>query len=152
MAEVAPSATNRIRESLERVRNGASFPSPLPRDFDLTGYRFGELVVTRFSERRGRDRVWECRCEGCGQILLRASRELTLGHRKNRWQSCLPCARKRRGRQFVAAYLREKKRHLTHMWDSSKSLYCGDVSELDRFTGTTARPACTWSPLEWWQA
>ena len=44
------------------VKNVRNYPA------DLTGERFGDLVVTRVAEKKGRYETWECKCD-CGNTV-----------------------------------------------------------------------------------
>ena len=55
----------------------------MPRHIDLTGLRFGKLVVLRRAENRKGRVCWECECE-CGRKLVTRGDNLTSG----RTQSC----------------------------------------------------------------
>lgn len=49
---------------------------------DLTGQRFGMLEVLTESDRRGRDRMWLCKCD-CGQETLAPTSALRSGNKKS---------------------------------------------------------------------
>lgn len=71
---------------------------------DLTGHRYGRLVVSGFAGKRGKNRVWHCKCDcgsdyvgvghhmrsgavvscGCYRDAEIAARSTTHGHRRNR--------------------------------------------------------------------
>lgn len=86
---------------------------------DLTGLRFGRLVVLRKSENRARDRnpLWICRCD-CGNEVEVTKRKLITGS-----VSSCGCGRtpplkdwvgKRFGRAVVLEYAGKEKGH--HLW------------------------------------
>lgn len=50
--------------------------------FDLTGQRFGRLVVIQRAENRGRATVWQCKCD-CGKTVEIRSAELIRGRAKS---------------------------------------------------------------------
>lgn len=45
---------------------------------DLTGQRFGRLVVIELAEMRQRKSLWRCRCD-CGEMTIKASHHLKEG-------------------------------------------------------------------------
>lgn len=63
----------------------------MPPKKDLTGQRFGRLVVVRATNERGPDGsvIWECRCE-CGNTCITSSNQLTRkNHSRKRSCGCL---------------------------------------------------------------
>lgn len=93
----------------------------MPDFHDLTGERFGELLVLRpLRSRRTGNVVWLCRCFGCGADIARDARRLE----RNRGfvQTCRECARERtRGagierRQAIME-------HLVDVYKDTGSLY-----------------------------
>jgi len=55
----------------------------MPKAIDLTGQRFGRLVVTKRVENKGNHRCWECSCD-CGNITI-----VPVGHlRSGNTRSC----------------------------------------------------------------
>ena len=55
---------------------------------DLTGNKYGKLVVLRFSHtNRALERMWKCQCE-CGKQLILSSRKLCSAKQ----QSCINCS------------------------------------------------------------
>lgn len=49
---------------------------------DLTGERFGSLTVQHFTERRGSQAMWLCRCD-CGREAVKSLGNLRSGHTKS---------------------------------------------------------------------
>lgn len=49
---------------------------------ELTGKRFGRLVVTEFSGREDSRALWECKCD-CGNITIARSKHLSRGSTKS---------------------------------------------------------------------
>ena len=49
---------------------------------DLTGQRFGKLVVISEEEKRGEARMWKCKCD-CGNDVVVMQRHLSSGHTKS---------------------------------------------------------------------
>lgn len=49
---------------------------------DLTGQRFGRLVVLEYVERRGCHSMWKCQCD-CGNTIITSAHSLKLGRTKS---------------------------------------------------------------------
>jgi|SRR5262245_10781785 len=50
--------------------------------FDLTGQRYGRLVVIKRAQNQGRRTMWQCRCD-CGQIAIIKRENLRSGNTKS---------------------------------------------------------------------
>ena len=70
---------------------------------DLTGKKYGDLIVVRKLGRESRDILWECKCK-CGNVCNISSRLLRYGSTNG----CPECDDKRsRGERVVATYLKD---------------------------------------------
>lgn len=54
----------------------------MPKLIDLTGQKFGRLVVIRRAKNKGKIVCWECQCN-CGRIVIVTARELNAGDTKS---------------------------------------------------------------------
>jgi hypothetical protein len=54
----------------------------MPAAVDLTGKRFGRLVVLDLAAPKGKARAWSCRCD-CGAITVSVGRNLSNGHTRS---------------------------------------------------------------------
>lgn len=62
----------------EHLTLGLSKSCGCVKEFDLTGRRFGRLVVLGFSHSENRRRYWKCRCD-CGNEVVISGKKLTGG-------------------------------------------------------------------------
>lgn len=77
---------------------------------DLTGRRFGQLVVLGKGPKRGQKVRWACRCD-CGNVTLSQTSDLTSG----KSYRCLPCGLANAKGRHHGAYLPEY-----NSWQSMK--------------------------------
>lgn len=82
---------------------------------DLTGQRFGRLVVIEYSHVSNRNKYWKCQCD-CGNTSIVSGALLRNGHTK----SC-GCLVKERGYQMLIKHgLFNKNRRLYGVWHSMR--------------------------------
>lgn len=104
---------------------------PLSADFDLTGWRVGELTVIRLlDDRYNGSRVWSCRCD-CGSVLRRTTGNLAATLRDGRNTSCRQCAWEYRQGYFYERRVLFQER-LLEMWEANGDLY-GSALVPDHF-------------------
>ena len=71
-------------ESLRRVNPAAKGGKHMPNFIDLTGQRFGDLVVLNREANSPRNEVmWRCRCEACGKEIITRAGNLRSGTSKS---------------------------------------------------------------------
>ena len=68
---------------------------------DITGERFGKLVVVSFVDRKGHDRRWLCQCD-CGNQSIVYGTNLTRKHGSTK--SCRECAYKEYPPPFITKH------------------------------------------------
>ncbi|MCL2321445.1 MAG: hypothetical protein FWC47_04975 [Oscillospiraceae bacterium] len=74
--------TSGQRKSCGCIKREKITQATIKKRYDLTGQRFGRLVVTRLSEKRSKSRglIWECKCD-CGNTTLAEANGLKSGLR-----------------------------------------------------------------------
>lgn len=97
---------------------------------DLTGQRFGRLIVTkRAGSDKWRRATWECQCD-CGEVRVEYSNNLLMG----RVKSC-GCLRSEKNLQNSITHGKRKSR-LYHVWSDMKNrCYNSKIHNYHRYGG-----------------
>ena len=109
---------NEVLVPSRALRNGyRTHCGCVPRYEDLTGQRFGKLIVQNFAGRKKGQVMWHCQCD-CGGTVIASSAELKAGDRKSCGCLSHPPLKdwvgKRFGKLTVVAY--DGKRNGSHYW------------------------------------
>jgi hypothetical protein len=127
----------------------------MPAPLDLTGRRFGLLVVMSLDTVMRRDgkkvRIWKCKCD-CGYVVFRSTPNIMYSHRHNHVHGCMHCrgARSRLVQRTMATSMGFKpKQPPTPCGDDIMAALCehfGPVAEPG-FSDDEVDP-CFWE--KWW--